>query len=222
MALINCPECGKQVSSLAASCPHCGVALAGAGGAPGAARLAAPAGAPSTQEQTLWESSPSLLLLLGELVGVLLVVLVVVLLAAFALPALRDVARNSWLDPGKAQLVLALVLGAYLLVRGIRIALRAARLRTTRYRLTNQRLVVESGLVSRTLAEVDLRSVEDLVFRQGPVERLLGIGRVGVVSSDRNTPRLQLVGVKDPKGTRELIRTQAYAATQRQLFTRST
>jgi hypothetical protein len=42
------------------------------------------------------------------------------------------------------------------------------------------------------------------------------------VSSDRNTPRLQLVGVKDPKATRELIRSQAYALTQRQLFTRST
>jgi membrane protein YdbS with pleckstrin-like domain len=222
MALTNCPECGKQVSSLAASCPHCGVALVAAGGTPGAARLTAPPAASSLTEQALWESRPSLLVLLGEMVGVLLVVGVVVLLAAFLFPALRDVARNSWLDPGKAQLVLALVLLAYLLVRGIRIALRAARLRTTRYRLTNQRLVVESGLVSRTLAEVDLRSVEDLVFQQGPLERLLGIGRVSVVSSDRSTPRLQLLGVKDPKGTRELIRTQAYAATQRQLFTRST
>ena len=222
MALINCPECGKQVSSLAVSCPHCGVALAGASSALGAARLGAASAAPSTAEQTLWESSPSLLLLLGEAVGVLVVVLVVALLAALLFPALRDVARNSWVDPSRAPLILTLVLAAYLLVRGIRIALRAARLRTTRYRLTNQRLVVESGLVSRTLGEVDLRSVEDLVFRQGPMERLLGIGRVSVVSSDRNAPRLLLVGVKDPKGTRELIRTQAYAATQRQLFTRST
>lgn len=24
MALINCAECGKQVSDLAACCPHCG------------------------------------------------------------------------------------------------------------------------------------------------------------------------------------------------------
>ncbi len=26
MALITCPECGQQVSTLAATCPHCGVA----------------------------------------------------------------------------------------------------------------------------------------------------------------------------------------------------
>jgi membrane protein YdbS with pleckstrin-like domain len=222
MALINCPECGKQVSSQAASCPHCGFALAGPAGALGAARLGAAGVAPPTAEQTLWESSPSLLLLLGETAGVLLVVLVVVALAALLFPALGEVARKGGVDPGKAPLVLTLVLGAYVLLRGVRIALKAARLRTTRYRLTNQRLVVETGLVSRALAEVDLRSVEDLVFRQGPMERLLGIGRVSVVSSDRNAPRLQLVGVKDPKGTRELIRTQAYAASQRQLFTRAT
>ena len=27
MALINCPECGKEVSTTALSCPHCGYAL---------------------------------------------------------------------------------------------------------------------------------------------------------------------------------------------------
>jgi membrane protein YdbS with pleckstrin-like domain len=222
MALISCPECGKEVSSRAASCPHCGFGLAGTAAPVAAAALGLTAAAPSAPEQTLWESSPSLLLLLGEAVGVLAVVLLVVLLAVFLLPALGEVARNSWLDTAKAPLILSFVLGAYLLVRGIRIAVRAARLRATRYRLTNQRLVVETGLVSRTLAEVDLRSVEDLVFRQGPMDRLLGVGSISVVSSDRNTPRLQLVGVKDPKGTRELIRTQAYALTQRQLFTRAT
>ena len=29
MALINCPECGKEVSSTAVSCPHCGTPIAG-------------------------------------------------------------------------------------------------------------------------------------------------------------------------------------------------
>ena len=30
MALINCPECNNQVSSIAESCPHCGAPIAGA------------------------------------------------------------------------------------------------------------------------------------------------------------------------------------------------
>src|SRR5277367_1171107 len=97
MALISCPECGREVSSRAASCPHCGFALAGTAGPAGAAALGLTGATPSLAEQTIWESSPSLLLLLGETVGVLAVVLVVVLLAALLLPALREAARNSWL-----------------------------------------------------------------------------------------------------------------------------
>lgn len=27
MALINCPECGKEISEQAATCPHCGITL---------------------------------------------------------------------------------------------------------------------------------------------------------------------------------------------------
>jgi len=27
MALINCPECGKEISDKAASCPNCGIVL---------------------------------------------------------------------------------------------------------------------------------------------------------------------------------------------------
>jgi len=218
MSLVACPECGQQISSQAASCPHCGIALA--------ARVAGPGPAAGAPEQTLWEASPSPLLLLGEAVATLLVVLVVIVLVAVALPAvlaaLPDGGRGTWVDPHKTPLVLTVVLAVYLALRGVRMTVHAARLRSTRYRLTNQRLVVESGLLSRGMVEVDLRTVDDLVYRQGLVDRLLGIGTVGVVSSDRSVPRLQLLGVKDPRGTRELIRSQAYAATQRQFFTRST
>jgi membrane protein YdbS with pleckstrin-like domain len=228
MALINCPECGRQVSSQAATCPGCGVALAGVSRAPGGLQPGGVGGGsvPLGPEQTVWEATPSLLLLLGQVVRVALVVVAAIVLLAVVIPgvlgAMGDVGRTTWVNPAQAPLLLGLVIGGYLLFRAVRIGLLAARLKTTRYRASNQRITVESGLLSRSNAEVDLRSVDDLVFEQGPVERLLGIGTVTVVSSDKTAPRLRLRGVKDPKATRELIRTHVYAATQRQLFTRST
>lgn len=42
MALINCPECGAQVSSAAPSCPHCGSPLNVAPAAPAPAPAPAP------------------------------------------------------------------------------------------------------------------------------------------------------------------------------------
>jgi hypothetical protein len=54
------------------------------------------------------------------------------------------------------------------------------------------------------------------------VERLLGIGSITVVSADRTTARVRLVGLEKPRDLRELIRTSAYQATKGQLFTRET
>jgi uncharacterized membrane protein YdbT with pleckstrin-like domain len=216
MALIRCPECGKDVSSLAVSCPHCGIALSG----PSGVLRPAPPSMPSA-EPTLWEGKPSLRLLVGQGVGLLLLVAVGFYLALSVAPALQQSWGNPKADTHGLPLVLSALLCCYFAVRAISIAVNAIRLRSVRYRLTNQRLVVERGLLSRTLSEVDLRQVDDLVFRPGPLDRLLGIGSISVVSSDRTQPHLQLLGVMDPRGTRELIRTQVYAATQRQLFTRS-
>ena len=59
-----------------------------------------------------------------------------------------------------------------------------SRLRSQTYRLSNQRLLVETGLLSRTIDEIDLRTVEDITFHQSFGERLFGLGRIGVVSSE--------------------------------------
>jgi membrane protein YdbS with pleckstrin-like domain len=95
-------------------------------------------------------------------------------------------------------------------------------LRTTRYKVTDQRVVVERGILSRSLEEIDLRYVDDSGFSQSPLERLQGIGTVWLISSDKSMPRLQLQGIKDPRAIREMIREQAYRMSQGQLFTRST
>jgi hypothetical protein len=88
--------------------------------------------------------------------------------------------------------------------------------------VTNQRIVIESGFFSRSLEEIDMRSVDDIEFRQSFLERIFGIGEILVVSTDKVAPRLALDGIHDPRNKRELIRSTAYQVTQRQLFTRST
>jgi uncharacterized membrane protein YdbT with pleckstrin-like domain len=94
--------------------------------------------------------------------------------------------------------------------------------RSLKYTLTNQRLLVEKGIFSRALEEVDLRYVDETQFSQDFMERLLGIGSVRVASSDAINPRLVLVGLRDPRGVREALRAAAYKVSQRQFFTRST
>ena len=66
----------------------------------------------------------------------------------------------------------------------MRLAWRGFVLRATSYRLSNQRLLIESGVFSRTIDEIDLRTVDDITFHQRFFERVLGLGRIGIVSSE--------------------------------------
>ena len=73
------------------------------------------------------------------------------------------------------------------------------------YTLTNQRLIHEKGLLWRTSDRVELIDVDDVTFTQGPVERLFGVGRILVSSSDRTTPELYLPGIDRVREIADLI-----------------
>jgi membrane protein YdbS with pleckstrin-like domain len=88
--------------------------------------------------------------------------------------------------------------------------------------VSNQRILLESGVLSKRIDEVDMRTVEDIEFRQGVFERMLGIGEIGIIAADKRLARFRLLGVENPRDVRELIRANAFQATQRQLFTRTT
>lgn len=230
MAMISCPECRHAVSDRAATCPQCGAAIAGAL----ARAAAAPAGLPgvasgAVAERVEWEGTPSPRLLVREspaLLGALLSFPVTLLLFPRVLkliagldPDLRTVVHQQ--GTTLRAVVLCLV-GAVALFRLTRAGIHYAQLKATRYRVTNQRLTIESGLVSKRVDDVDLRTVEDVGLEQSPLERLLGVGRLTIVSTDRQRPRLELYGVTDPRNVRERVRAGVYEASQRQLYTRAT
>jgi uncharacterized membrane protein YdbT with pleckstrin-like domain len=51
---------------------------------------------------------------------------------------------------------------------------------TTEIGVTNHRLIVKRGWLSRSTDEIQLRSIEQVNFQQGPFGMLLGYGRVDV------------------------------------------
>ena len=86
----------------------------------------------------------------------------------------------------------------------------------TRYRLTTQRLFARTGLIAKHEEEVELFRVKDVTLSQGVLQRLLGVGRVVVLSTDDTTPRLELAGIPDPEGRKEQIRAAFRNARQRE------
>ncbi len=210
MPVVTCPDCGRDVSTAAAACPHCG-RPSPAGFAPIAASAATVAA-----EETLWRGSPSWHVLIGKvalmIVAVIVIPVAAVLVSRVGSPEMSGniITVGEWLT----VLVMAWLIIAFIIAM--------MRLQSTLYTITSQRIMIEQGMLSKSLSEIDLRSLDDTQFFQSFINRLLGIGDVTLVSSDKALPVTTLRGIKDPRSVREIIRARAYQVSQRQVFTRAT
>ena len=63
------------------------------------------------------------------------------------------------------------------------------------YVLTNQRLIHKSGIVTRHSNRIEVIDFDDVSYHQGIIERIVGVGTIEVVSSDRTDPVLELIGI---------------------------
>ena len=215
MPVVPCPDCQRDVSTLAPACPHCG-RPSPAGGAP---ISEAPPAAPQLPavEETLWRGTPAWTLLIGHLLGMLITLIVVPIVTVAIADQAADL--NSMANARNAGFTLTVIL---LLVQAVIFGVALLQLRSTLYTVTNQRVIIETGLISKALSEIDLRYINDSQFSQGIIHRILGIGNVTILSSDKTTPVFVMRSIKDPRGVRELIRAHAYQVSHRQLLTRAT
>jgi hypothetical protein len=197
-----------------------------AAGSPGPGRLS---GAPGPEEE-LWSGNPSAKAMLGSILAAAIAVALVLAVALLGYRPLlgfiaglsSDGARFIRHNGDLIGWITIAVVTLLILSRLGRLAWRLAVLKSHHYRITNQRITVESGVFSKRIEEIDMRTVEDFQLVQSFIQRVLAIGDITVVSSDRTTSRLTLIGLPDPRQMRELIRTSAYQATRGQLFTRAT
>lgn len=155
-------------------------------------------------------------MLIGKVVVMILAVIIIPI-AFFIASRTTDPEISGWITKigfGLAAVIVLWQLIAFLIAM--------LRLQSTHYTVTNQRILIEQGMMSKSVNEIDLRSLDDTQFFQPFTERLLGIGNVTLVASDKALPVTVLHGIHDPRNVRETIRAAAYQVSQRQLFTRAT
>ena len=63
------------------------------------------------------------------------------------------------------------------------------------YVLTTQRFSHQLGFLTRYTHRIELIDIDDVSFRQGILERLLGVGTIVIDSSDRTDPVLVMPGI---------------------------
>ena len=78
----------------------------------------------------------------------------------------------------------------------------------TKYSLSEDRIFLETGLLTTNLDEILLYRIRDISLRITLWQRIFGVGTVMLVSSDKSTPELELKNIKHPRDVKELIHKQ--------------
>lgn len=73
------------------------------------------------------------------------------------------------------------------------------------YRLTTQRLIRKTGLLSRKTGRVEVIDIDDVSIEQNLLQRLFNVGRIKVHSSDVTDPELLMLGIENPSHVADLI-----------------
>jgi membrane protein YdbS with pleckstrin-like domain len=191
-----CPKCGAEVVAEAMFCHKCGQRLSGkdSQAGPGAKEASsAPAQTPmekfkaaaaeknsaEEQENELWRGGYSSKAMIGAWCLCALVTIVLLIIGFWA--------WRSWLW----IVILLAIIGFW----GYNLILLFYRRLSVRYLLTNQRFVHESGILRRVIDRIEVIDMDDISFEQGIIDRMVGVGKIRIMSSDRTHPELVLQGI---------------------------
>jgi len=75
----------------------------------------------------------------------------------------------------------------------------------TRYSLTEDKLLIDTGFLSRTEEEIRLYRIMDITLKRPLGQRLWGLGSVHLCTGDKSTPELDVKRIKNAKEFRDLL-----------------
>jgi uncharacterized membrane protein YdbT with pleckstrin-like domain len=132
-------------------------------------------------------------------------------------PSPGAVATEDVLYDGYPAMVPSLgILLLAIITLGIALPFLWFRARGRHYRVTTQRVVIEAGVFSKKMEQVDLYRITDYVVERPFGQRLLGTGNVVLEAIDSTTPVVRLDGLRtDVVQLYEKLRAATEAAKQR-------
>ena len=82
----------------------------------------------------------------------------------------------------------------------------------TRYKLTDDKLMVSTGIFSINEEEMRLYRIMDVTLKRSFGERLWGLGTIHICSSDKTTPELDIKRVRQSADVKEMLSDMVEAA----------
>jgi len=177
---MHCHECGAELAPDAAFCAKCGVELTRSATSANNLR---PRETGDVEEVDLWAGGYSGKAMIGDWViaGIVSAILIVttVLVPFFTVNPL------AWM----------VVAGIIVCLWGFFLLKLAYKKISLRYELTTQRFIQKKGFLSRVTDRIELIDIDDVTLQQNFFDRMLNVGKIDIISSDRTHPELRLHGI---------------------------
>ena len=74
-----------------------------------------------------------------------------------------------------------------------------------KYKLTEEKLLIETGVLSINQEEVRLYRIMDVSVKCKLIQRIFNVGTIHCCSADKSTPEFDIKDVKNPMQVKELI-----------------
>ena len=75
----------------------------------------------------------------------------------------------------------------------------------TVYKLTEEKLLIETGFLNKKEEEVRLYRIMDLTLHRPLGQRLWGLGSIHCCTADRSTPEFEILRIKDAERVKNLL-----------------
>jgi uncharacterized membrane protein YdbT with pleckstrin-like domain len=82
----------------------------------------------------------------------------------------------------------------------------------TKYKLTDDKLLVSTGIFSVNEEEIRLYRIMDVTLKRSFGERIWGLGTIHICSSDKTTPELDIKRVRQSSDVKEMLSDMVEAA----------
>lgn len=206
---MRCPACGTAIAAEAIFCQRCGSRVSAAGVAPAADRnrrdfeqdggrlrrrdprrglLDNPEYI--DEERLVWRGTYSWKGMIHEF-----------LLAAVATCVLVAAGAAMFLDDAAWFYIVAFIGTTWLLLGGLLVF----RKLNFRYRVTDQRLIHETGILYRILDRTEMIDIDDVRVEQDIVERIVNVGKIRLRTSDQTHPTIFFRGIDRVRDVANII-----------------
>lgn len=199
----KCPFCGETIKVEAIKCRFCGEALASRDVE---SPLVPPGYATGSDTEVLFAGRVSLIALVGPTLGLAFWLALAVLIAVYGGHAARET--------GFPRVPLAVAAGLATLTL-LSWLIKWLDVRSRVFRLTNDRIEYEHGILSKTIHNMDLWRVQDITFKASLLQRMLGLGQVVVLSTDTDTPVIDIGPISHARDLFEKLKKVQYQADRR-------